>query len=155
MTLTRSCRMTWEKGHLLCPRCWSVGRGSIINRSWPCRRRRLPRPCPARRGSPRPGTAKRPTPCANEMREGDLVRLKHGLEGSSVLVPQRNSDNTVTADILLLYTHYYLHTLTHTHTHTHTHTLAHSLSHTYSHTHTQLIRTHTHTTDTGVFYQAR
>ena len=42
-----------------------------------------------------------------------------------------------------------------THTHTHTHTLAHSLSHTYSHTHTQLIRTHTHTADTGVFYQAR
>ena len=106
MTLTRSCRMTWEKGHLLCPRCWSV-------------------------------------------------RLKHGLEGSSVLVPQRNSDNTVTADILLLYTHYYLHTHSHTHTHTHTHTLAHSLSHTYSHTHTQLIRTHTHTADTGVFYQAR
>jgi hypothetical protein len=74
----------------------------------------------------------RPTPCANEMREGDLVRLKHGLEGSSVLVPQRNSDNTVTADILLLYTHYYLHTLTHTHTHTHTHT-PHTHTHTLTH----------------------
>jgi hypothetical protein len=196
-------------------------------------------------GSPRPGTAKRPTPSANEMREGDLVRLKHGLEGSSVLVSQRNSDNTVssqaclgswklgrigvvvraasnssespepppiiwvahvssghlceylasdlvfadsssldtlpskpapqpaskkaqkivvgskveltsdytsysdaasgplkpgeiaivTADILLLYTHYYLHTLTHTYTHTHTHSLTLSHSHTLTHTH--------------------
>ena len=28
MTLTRSCRMTWEKGHLLCPRCSSVGASS-------------------------------------------------------------------------------------------------------------------------------
>ena len=73
---------------------------------------------------------------ANEMREGDLVRLKHGLEGSSVLVPQRKSDNTVTADILLLYTHYYLHTHSHTLTHTHTHTHTHSLTLSHTHTHT-------------------
>jgi hypothetical protein len=38
---------------------------------------------------------------ANEMREGDLVRLRRGLEGSSVLVSQRNSDNTVSSHACL------------------------------------------------------
>jgi hypothetical protein len=47
------------------------------------------------------GTATRPTPSANEMREGDLVRLKRGIVGSSVLVSQRNSDNTVSSEACL------------------------------------------------------
>jgi hypothetical protein len=52
-------------------------------------------------GSPPGRTATRPTPSANEMREGDLVRLKRGLEGSSVLVSQRSSDNSVSSQACL------------------------------------------------------
>ena len=51
--------------------------------------------------SPRDARRATPTPNANDMREGDLVRLKRGVEGSSVLVSQRNSDNAVSSQACL------------------------------------------------------